>query len=177
MKKIQSIVAIAAIAIAFTSCKDTASAPKEDSVVTTEKTVAANAKMETASFNITGMTCAMGCAKTIEKELTSLDGVQNATVDFDKKTATVNFDSNVQNTEKLVETVEATAGGKTYKVSDVKTTGDHASLIDPPVKKKKSKKGDSKTTTETTSETKTETKMGCCSGKKKHCSEDEKSTM
>ncbi len=173
MKKIQSILAIAVFAIAFTSCKDTASAPKEDATATTDKTVAANAKMETANFNITGMTCAMGCAKTIEKELTSLDGVQNATVDFDKKAATVSFDSNVQNTEKLVETVEAAADGKTYKVSDVKTTGDHASLIDPPVKKKKVKKGDIKTTTE---ESKTDAKPGCCAGKK-HCSEDEKATM
>jgi mercuric ion binding protein len=50
---------------------------------------------------IEGMTCAMGCAKTIEKELTNLDGVQKATVDFDKKTATVVFDKTVQNQENL----------------------------------------------------------------------------
>jgi len=41
--------------------------------------------VETASFTISGMTCAIGCAKTIQDELSETDGVQKATVDFDKK--------------------------------------------------------------------------------------------
>jgi len=30
------------------------------------------------------MTCAIGCAKTIETKLAKMDGVQKATVDFEK---------------------------------------------------------------------------------------------
>ncbi|AIJ37629.1 heavy-metal-associated domain-containing protein [Flavobacterium psychrophilum] len=66
------------------------------------------------------MTCAIGCAKTIENKLVSLDGVQKATVDFDKKMAIIQYDATVQTPEKLVQTVEAVADGKTYKVSNVK---------------------------------------------------------
>ena len=72
--------------------------------------------MQTASFEIEGMTCAIGCAKTIEEELSGLEGVQKATVDFDSKKATVVFDKSIQNQDNLTKVVEATADGKTYKV-------------------------------------------------------------
>ena len=65
------------------------------------------------------MTCAIGCAKTIEKELSDTDGVQKAAVDFDKKQATVSFDTSIQTPASLTKIVEATADGKTYKVSNM----------------------------------------------------------
>ena len=83
----------------------------------------AAAQPETASFKIEGMTCAMGCAKTIETKLSKMDGVQKATVDFDKKEATVDFDGAVLNAEKLTKAVESTGDGETYKVSEMKTKG------------------------------------------------------
>jgi mercuric ion binding protein len=79
------------------------------------------ANVQTASFSVTGMTCAVGCAKTIEEELGSLDGVQEATVDFDKKQAIVIFDKTIQSPEKLTKVVEATGDGKTYKVTNMKS--------------------------------------------------------
>lgn len=94
--------------------KDIETAPKEHKAIAAEN-------VQTASFEIEGMTCAMGCAKTIEKELTNLDGVEKATVDFDKKTATVVFDKTVQNQENLTKVVQATGDGKTYKVSNIKS--------------------------------------------------------
>ena len=90
------------------------STPKEHKAIAAEN-------VQNASFTIEGMTCAMGCAKTIEKELTNLDGVEKATVDFDKKTATVVFDKTVQNQEKLTKVVQSTGDGKTYKVSNIKS--------------------------------------------------------
>ncbi|MFH7003844.1 heavy-metal-associated domain-containing protein [Flavobacterium bizetiae] len=89
-------------------------APKEHKAIAAEN-------VQTASFEIEGMTCAMGCAKTIEKELSNLDGVEKATVDFDKKTATVVFDKTVQNQENLTKVVQATGDGKTYKVLNAKS--------------------------------------------------------
>lgn len=106
------------------SCKDTASKPNaENHAAGTKKEVVAAVKPETASFKIDGMTCAMGCAKTIETKLTNLEGVQKATVDFDKKQATVEFDAAVLNAEKLTKAVETTGDGETYKVSDMKVKG------------------------------------------------------
>ena len=106
------------------SCKDTASKPITGSDETnTKKEVAVAAKPETASFKIDGMTCAMGCAKTIESKLSKMNGVQKATVDFDKKQATVEFDAAVISPENLSITVEATGDGETYKVSGMQTKG------------------------------------------------------
>ncbi|WP_119789239.1 heavy-metal-associated domain-containing protein [Flavobacterium anhuiense] len=90
------------------------SAPKEHKPIAAEN-------LQTASFTIDGMTCAVGCAKTIEEELANLDGVEKATVDFDKKTATVSFDKTIQNPESLTKVVQETGDGKTYKVSNFKS--------------------------------------------------------
>ncbi|EKT3965024.1 heavy-metal-associated domain-containing protein [Flavobacterium psychrophilum] len=114
-----------ATASIFVSCKkeNTVSKTEKTSVTTTisktDSSISKQAK-QTTSFNIEGMTCAIGCAKTIENKLVSLDGVQKATVDFDKKMAIIQYDATVQTLEKLVQTVEAVADGKTYKVSNVK---------------------------------------------------------
>ena len=106
------------------SCKDTASKPVAGTAETnTKKEVAVAAKPETASFKIDGMTCAIGCARTIEEKLSKMDGVQKATVDFDKKQATVEFDAAVLTPEKLTKAVETTGDGETYKVSEMKTKG------------------------------------------------------
>jgi copper chaperone CopZ len=106
------------------SCKDTASKPIAGSDETnTKKEVEVAAEPETASFKIDGMTCAMGCAKTIESKLSKMNGVQKATIDFDKKQATVEFDAAVISPENLSETVEATGDGETYKVSGMQTKG------------------------------------------------------
>lgn len=115
----KSIASFLIIAISFFSCKNGVS-ENSTLVATTKKAIAADAKIETASFTIDGMTCAIGCAKTIEKKLNETDGVQTATVDFDKKIGTVSYDSEVQNPDKLKLIVEAVADGATYKVINVK---------------------------------------------------------
>ncbi|MFV5691699.1 heavy-metal-associated domain-containing protein [Flavobacterium sp. LT1R49] len=123
----KSIAAIALAGLLFVSCKKntektapTTTASTETTAPKVKKEIAA-ANLQTASFKVEGMTCAIGCAKTIESELSDLDGVQKATVDFDKKLATVTFDKTVQNPESLTKVVEETADGKTYKVSDMKS--------------------------------------------------------
>jgi copper chaperone CopZ len=126
MKLVKSF-AILGIATTFLfSCKDTASKPAaidEATSTSASKTATVAQKPETASFKIEGMTCAIGCAKTIETKLAKMDGVQKATVDFEKKQATVEFDAAVLTPEKLVQAVESTGDGGTYKVSNVKTNG------------------------------------------------------
>lgn len=125
MKFTKIIASLAIAGLVFVSCKK-----EEDKNLANIKPLETTAKeqkaitaenVQTASFKIEGMTCAMGCAKTIEKELSNLDGVEKATVDFDKKTATVTFDKTVQNQESLTKIVQETGDGKTYKVSDFKS--------------------------------------------------------
>lgn len=122
----KSIAIMALSGLLFASCKDTKTeiktetASKETSAPKVKKEIA-TANLQTASFTIEGMTCAIGCAKTIQEELTALDGVQEAKVDFDKKLATVTFDKTVQTPESLTKVVTETGDGKTYKVSNIKS--------------------------------------------------------
>ncbi len=115
----KSILTLSLASTLLFSCKDAASKPTSDSTEASAATVAQ--KPETASFRIDGMTCAIGCAKTIETKLSKMEGIQKATVDFDKKQATVDFDGAVLTSEKIVKAVESTGDGETYKVSDVRT--------------------------------------------------------
>jgi periplasmic mercuric ion binding protein len=175
----KSILALAIAGTIFASCKNSSSEAipeaKEPTAATSGKSVAAVGKTVTTSFHIEGMSCAVMCASKIEKELSAMEGVQKATVDFEKKTATVEYDSAKQTPEKFVEKVESVADGKTYTVSDVKSSGDQAMLFQEKEKKskksKKSKKDEASTTTapSATGTPKEEKKAGCCSGKK-HCS-------
>jgi len=114
--------AIALSSLLFFSCKKT----EVSQTTTTEKTVKVNsksvaAKPEMATFTIEGMTCAVGCAKTIQDKLASMDGIQSATVDFDKKFATVEFDASKQTPDLLLKAVQETGDGKTYVVSNMKS--------------------------------------------------------
>lgn len=71
-----------------------------------------------AEFTIEGMTCAMGCAKTIEDNLNKMEGVGSAMVNFDTKMAQVKFDDSLLSLEDLEASV--TASGDMYKVVDLK---------------------------------------------------------
>jgi mercuric ion binding protein len=77
--------------------------------------------LQKVNFTVDGMTCAVGCAKTIQEELSALEGVQTATVNFEKKLATINFDKTIQTPENLSKTIEKTGNGKTYTVSKLKS--------------------------------------------------------
>ena len=176
-----------AIASIFVSCKKettetkTETASVSPAIAKADSSVSEQAK-QTTSFNVEGMTCAMGCAKTIENKLAGLDGVQKASVDFDKKTATIQYDATVQTPEKLVETVEAVADGKTYKVSNVKSSTDKAMLYqenpaqEKPKKVRKSKKANLEASVAAETPVATEKKAGCCAAKKA-CSAEKPATL
>jgi mercuric ion binding protein len=122
MKIQNSIIGLAMATLLFVSCKNNDKTSVESTSKTdSKKEIVAAVKPQTASFTIDGMTCPEGCAKTIEKKLSEMDGVQNAKVDFDKKLATVNFDLDKLKSDDLVKAVESTGDGQTYKVSNVKT--------------------------------------------------------
>ena len=93
------------------------------------------------------MTCAIGCAATIQKKISKMDGVKSATVDFDRKLAMVEY-----NEAKVTPVTLEEAVGKvsdTYKVSEMKTVDDFST-----------KKGCS-----------TDCKKACCTGKEKKACE------
>lgn len=72
-----------------------------------------------AEFGIEGMTCEIGCARTIEKKIAKMEGVKYAKVDFGKKMAMVEYDPSKVTPTSLEETVAKV--GEVYKVKDMKT--------------------------------------------------------
>ena len=124
MKFTTSILTILFASVLFVGCKDKTSQTESDSTTETsaphvKKEIAAT-NLQTASFTIKGMTCAIGCAKTIQEELNGLEGVKMAAVNFEKELATVSFDKTLLSPAALTKVVEAAADGKTYTVSNMK---------------------------------------------------------
>jgi periplasmic mercuric ion binding protein len=123
--KIQKIIAtIALSSLLFVACKDKTSNGSNTVTETTTPKVKKEIdkeNLQTASFTIEGMTCAIGCAKTIQVELSELEGVETAAVDFEKKSATVSFDKSILTPETLTKLVQETGDGKTYTVSNLKS--------------------------------------------------------
>ena len=70
-----------------------------------------------ASFSISGMMCKMGCAKAIENNLSKMEGVQMASVDFETSIATILYNSSLLKTDDLALTVINT--GDAYTVSNM----------------------------------------------------------
>ena len=125
MKIVKQTLLTLTFALVAISCKND-KVVKTEETATTETETSTNAKEiaanpKTASFEIEGMTCEIGCANLIEGKLNKLDGVTEAKVDFETKTATVTYNADKLNQKKLTKTVESVAGGDLYKVSKVKS--------------------------------------------------------
>ena len=119
---LKQILFVACIVTLAMGCKDNAS-PEVKTVDTAsaDMTLAfdPNATYAKAEFGIEGMTCAIGCAKTIERKIAKMDGVKYAKVDFDKKLAMVEYDEAKVTPADLEKTVSK--AGDAYKVKDMKT--------------------------------------------------------
>lgn len=74
-------------------------------------------KMQTASIDIEGMTCEIGCAKTIESKISKIEGVTESKVDFEAKKGTFTFDSNKTSEASIISTINGLLDGKTYTAS------------------------------------------------------------
>lgn len=76
--------------------------------------------IQTASFAISGMTCEIGCAKTIQSKLSKREGITNATVIFSDSIATVSFDSNKTSAQDISSFITGIAGGDAYTATELK---------------------------------------------------------
>lgn len=149
MKTLKNILVVTVITMLSFSCKNETT-PEVKTVETevkaeTTKTLDPNAHYAKAEFGIEGMTCAIGCAKTIEKKLAKMDGVKSATVDFEKQLAMVEYDDAKVTPNSLEEAVAK--AGETYKVNNMKTVESFSN--------------------EKKQECKADCKMACCADKNK----------
>ncbi len=172
MKTFKNICLIALTTFSVVACKNE-TGPEIKTVETEIKAEAStldpNAHYAKAEFGIEGMTCAMGCAKTIEKKIAKMEGVKTATVDFDKQLAMVEYDDAKVTPKSLEEAVKKS--GDMYSVKDMKTvdsfsTEKHECKADCKMACC-ADKNKSEQTTADKKECKKDCKMACCADKKK----------
>jgi Cu+-exporting ATPase len=70
----------------------------------------------TATYRVEGMMCAMNCPQKVNDSLNGVDGIKSCKVDFESKTATIIFDDEKIDSDKIAKTI---AQGTYYKVMDV----------------------------------------------------------
>jgi copper chaperone CopZ len=145
MKAKNIIFSIAIACFVLTSCKK----EEKQAVLPVEKAQIA--------LNISGMTCEIGCAKTIQSKLSKKEGVLDAKVVFADSIATIQFDANKTSEKDLIAFVNGIAGGDLYKASIHKNDAHSCT-------EKCKKECDNKTATKM--ECKKDCKMGCCADKK-----------
>ncbi|MDB2336327.1 cation transporter [Flavobacteriaceae bacterium] len=78
------------------------------------------AEIQTVSFAVSGMTCEIGCAKTIQSKLSKKEGITDAIVVFSDSTATVSFDSSKTSSTDISSFISGIAGGDAYTASELK---------------------------------------------------------
>ena len=121
MKTIKSLLTITLVVAFAISCKNEAK-PEIKTIETASESITKldpNATYAKAEFTIDGMTCEIGCAKTIEKKMSKMEGVKSAKVDFDRKLAMVEYNEAKDTPNLLEKTVTKVAD--IYKVRDMKT--------------------------------------------------------
>ena len=77
-------------------------------------------KIEKLAFNISGMTCEIGCAKTIQSKLSKKEGITSAKVIFKDSIALVEYNSNAISKEDITAFVDGIAGGGIYNTTNTK---------------------------------------------------------
>jgi len=113
--KLTRILAIVCIATFTLTACNTASKKKLE----TKKVSTPNPQK--LAFNISGMTCEIGCAKTIQSKLSKKTGITSAKVIFNDSIAFVEYNANAISKDDITSFVNVIAGGDLYKVKNAKS--------------------------------------------------------
>ena len=70
----------------------------------------------TSTYRVEGMMCGVNCPQKVNNSLDGVEGIKSCSVDFASKTATVVFDDEKINSDKIAKTI---AKGTYYKVMDL----------------------------------------------------------
>ncbi len=115
MKKLITLLILTLI---FVSCGDKKSSVEQEKTKPAKEQIAANLK--SVEVDIKGMTCEIGCARTIQSKLSKVDGITYAKVNFDTKKGIFTYDTNKLSKNDIVKKIDGIAGGNIYKAT--KTT-------------------------------------------------------
>ena len=102
----------------FLSCDEVKKDPPEVKPEIQDSNIAANYK--SLEIGIEGMTCEIGCARTIQSKLSKVDGVTFSEVSFEEKKGQFTYDANKISKDEIVTKITGISGGDLYAVSEVK---------------------------------------------------------
>ena len=105
---------ILSIAFVLFSCNDAKKEVSGEKSGIEKQEVAANYK--TIEVEIEGMTCEIGCAKTIESKLSKTKGVTYSKVSFEDKIGQFTYDENKISQDDIAKKIAGIGGGALYKV-------------------------------------------------------------
>jgi mercuric ion binding protein len=125
MKVIKIICVSLIVSLFSVSCNDTKKASKDLPVVAVEKK-----NLKEIVVGIEGMTCEIGCAKTIESKLSKTAGVASVAVSFENKLGEIVYDANVISKEEISKKIASYAGGETYTISSLKEKSENCCAKD-----------------------------------------------
>ena len=114
MKILNTLVVVMSL-VMLVSCEQKKEAAEAEPKVLAQSTTPEIKKME---IDIEGMTCEIGCARTIQSRLTKKEGVKLAEVNFSEKKGLVEYDAQIITEKEIIETVEKIADGELYKVTN-----------------------------------------------------------
>ena len=109
MKKVLSILIIAC---ALFSCNKTKKETGIEKSEISQQEIAANLK--SIEVEIEGMTCEIGCARTIQSKLSKVEGVTYSKVNFEAKKGQFTYDANKLSKQDLINKINGIAGGDLY---------------------------------------------------------------
>jgi periplasmic mercuric ion binding protein len=106
---------ILALIITAISCNNT---PKKTTLENQKtKKIAIVASYKSLEVEIEGMTCEIGCARTIQSKLSKVDGVTYSKVNFEAKKGQFTFDVNKISKEDIIQKINQIGGGDLYIVT------------------------------------------------------------
>jgi|SaaInl0LU_22_DNA_1037365.scaffolds.fasta_scaffold00646_6 mercuric ion binding protein len=100
----------------FISCKNSAETAKKE----ISENVQEQAVLKKVTLGIEGMTCQIGCAKTIESKISKTAGVTSAKVLFEDNRGEFVFDTNQISAEEISEKISTIGNGSLYSVTEIK---------------------------------------------------------
>jgi Cu+-exporting ATPase len=122
MKVLFAVSNILAILLLMMACGDVKEQVQDQNieieVVKNENIIEDGEAKTLASLSIEGMSCEKMCAGLINEKLSNLEGVKSCNIDFESKVASVEFDDEKLNEDKMIETIRSLNDGQ-YSVSKV----------------------------------------------------------
>lgn len=108
MKLFKSIILVVTLTFSFYSCE---TSPNKNTATTQTEP-----NLKNLEVAISGMTCEIGCAKTIESKVSKMKGVRFSKVSYNDSIGRFTYDANFINSKTIIAKIDGIADGNTYKV-------------------------------------------------------------